>query len=163
MQPRLELDDEAATVWLGTQLAPLLAPLQNAGALVYLQGDLGAGKTTLVRGLLRALGHPGAVKSPTFTLVEPYQTGRLAVYHFDLYRLEDPEELEFLGMDDYLRDDALCLVEWPEKGAGRLPEGDLVIKLNHKGHGREAVFMPRSARGEQVCVALLDLPEVRDF
>lgn len=158
MHPQIELSDEAATVWLGEQLAPLLAE----GALVYLEGDLGAGKTTLVRGLLRALGHEGAVKSPTFTLVEPYQLAELSVYHFDLYRLEDPEELEFLGMDDYLRDSALCLIEWPEKGAGRLPDGDLVIALRLKGDGREASFMPRSAKGEQVCTALLDLPQMRD-
>ncbi len=108
--------------------------------LVFLQGELGAGKTTLVRGVLNAAGYQKAVKSPTYTLVEEYHLAERDIYHFDLYRLNDPEELEWIGMDDYLQQNALCFIEWPQMGQGFLPGADLEINLIHDGGRREAVF-----------------------
>lgn len=129
----LLLADEAATLALGARLAMRLP----AGC-VQLLGELGAGKTCLVRGWLHALGHTGAVKSPTYTLVEPYQLQGRQIYHFDLYRLEDPEELELIGGRDYFDAAALCLVEWPEKGRGYLPAPQLIIRLSVEGAARRA-------------------------
>lgn len=126
------LTDEAEQLALG-------AALWNAGlrqGAVYLRGDLGAGKTTLTRGLLRAAGHQGTVKSPTFTLVEPYQVHGLWLFHLDLYRLEEPEELELLGIRDLFDPSALLMVEWPERGYGILPSPRLDIRLSHRGRGR---------------------------
>ncbi len=131
---RVGLPNEEATIALAERLAPLISQL----GIVYLQGDLGAGKTTFVRALLRALGHEGKVKSPTYTLVEPYEIGGRPVFHFDLYRLADPEELEYLGFEDYLGSGALCLIEWPARGEGMLPPPDLDISLHHDGAGRYA-------------------------
>ncbi len=105
-------------------------------ALVFLEGDMGVGKTTLVRGLLRARGHSGAVKSPTYTLVEPYELPGGPCYHLDLYRLGDPEELEYLGLREMLAESALVLVEWPDRGAGWLPEPDLRLVLSYAEGGR---------------------------
>ncbi len=128
------LANEFDTLALGASLVSRFPE----GGVIFLQGDLGSGKTTLVRGILNACGYDGAVKSPTYTLVEPYElTGRL-IYHFDLYRLGDPEELEYVGGRDYFHAKALCLVEWPEKAAGFLPRADLDIHLSYKGAGREA-------------------------
>lgn len=127
----LELPDSAATEALGAQLANLLP---HRGV-VYLSGDLGAGKTTLVRGLLHALGHSGNVKSPTYTLVEPYFFADRHVLHCDLYRLADPEELSYLDLRDAV-DNALLLIEWPERGAGWLPPAILEIRLSYCGSGR---------------------------
>ena len=137
------LNDCAATERLGARLAAALTP----GCILYLQGDLGAGKTTLVRGLLRALGHAGTVKSPTYTLVEPYQINAWRLFHWDLYRLADPEELEFLGLRDQLDGEAALLIEWPERGLGELPAADLVISLGYAGTGRAARLEARSPRG----------------
>lgn len=127
-------DDEAATVALGAKLARYL-PL---GSVVFLHGQLGAGKTTLVRGCLRAFGFEGAVKSPTYTLVEPYVLGHKEIYHFDLYRLSDPEELEFMGVRDYFHTNALCFIEWPERGEGILPSADVEITIEVGPEGRIA-------------------------
>ena len=140
------LADESATLELGRQLALTLA--QSQGAVVYLQGDLGAGKTTLVRGFLRGLGHTGTVKSPTYTLVEPYELAERVVYHFDLYRLTDPEELEYAGGRDYFSPGNICLVEWPERGAGWLARADITLRLEYANGGRLAQLQAHSPLGE---------------
>lgn len=143
---RLFLDGEAETEQLGRELARR-AVESECGLVVFLEGDLGMGKTTLSRGVMHGLGHEGAVKSPTYTLVEPYEHLKPRAYHFDLYRLGDPEELEYMGIRDYFSDDNLCLVEWPERGQGVLPEPDLEIHLEREGEGRSVVIRARSARG----------------
>lgn len=126
------LADEEATLEYGRGLASHLEP----GDLVFLRGDLGAGKTTLVRGILRGLGHAGSVKSPTYTLLEPYDLPTLAVYHFDFYRIGEPRELEFIGIDELMDSDAVKLVEWPERGVGNLPDADVEIHLRAENEGR---------------------------
>jgi len=122
------------------QLGAKIADKFPEGGIVFLEGDLGTGKTTLVRGLLRSLGYQGTVKSPTYTLVEPYQINQRSIYHFDLYRLGDPEELEYMGGRDYWRGQALCLIEWPEMAQGYLPEADLKINLQHQGEQRKVLL-----------------------
>lgn len=141
---QVQLPDENTHVAFGETLGRLL---QGRGRL-YLHGDLGAGKTTLTRGVLRAYGHKGAVKSPTYTLIEPYELDGRRVYHLDLYRLGDPEELEFIGGRDVFADDALCVVEWPARGAGWLPPADLDLTLEVAGAGRRARLASATARGE---------------
>ncbi|HZJ95514.1 MAG TPA: tRNA (adenosine(37)-N6)-threonylcarbamoyltransferase complex ATPase subunit type 1 TsaE [Thiopseudomonas sp.] len=149
----LYIEDEAAMLRLGCALAE-----QTAGhGIVFLQGDLGAGKTTLSRGIIQGLGHTGAVKSPTFTLVEPYEINNLRVWHFDLYRLSDPEELEFLGIRDYFADDDLCIIEWPQQGQGYLPQPDLEITIKTHNEGRIVRLLPFSTRGESWSAALAAL------
>jgi len=120
--------------------AALARRVGNQPALVFLHGDLGAGKTTFVRGFLRGLGFHGAVRSPTYTLVEPYPLEGITVYHLDLYRLGDPEELEYLGLREMLGGGALLFVEWPERGGGWLPQADVLIEISHRERGRRLVF-----------------------
>jgi tRNA threonylcarbamoyladenosine biosynthesis protein TsaE len=115
--------------------------------IVYLEGDLGTGKTTLVRGFLRKLGYQGRVKSPTYTLLEPYDLAGQFYYHFDLYRLSDPRELDYLGIEDLLNRDALLLIEWPEKGVGVLPQADLMIHFTHHDLARVLKFTAITDRG----------------
>ncbi len=134
--------DEAAMLALGAQLAHQFAH----GGVITLQGDLGAGKTTLVRGILRELGHAGTVKSPTYTLVEPYHLAGMEVYHFDLYRLADPEELEYMGIRDYLKPNALCLIEWPEKAGDFMPPVNLQITIAYDGMARKVSLVTPVAR-----------------
>jgi len=140
------LSDEDATVAFGRQLADAC----GGQGLLTLSGNLGTGKTTLSRGLIQSMGHSGAVKSPTYTLVEPYEMGETRIYHFDLYRLEDPEELEFIGLWDYLGGDSLVIVEWPEKAFGVLPPPDLEIKIDIKDRGRELSLTPHTPLGEAI-------------
>jgi tRNA threonylcarbamoyladenosine biosynthesis protein TsaE len=149
----LHIESDEAMQALGTRLA---RACQSHGV-IYLEGELGTGKTTLVRGLLRGLGHEGAVKSPTFTLVEPYMVNGVPVYHFDLYRLSDPEELEFMGLRDYFSAESLCLIEWPQQGGELLPPADVVIELEHAGPARNVVLTAQSQHGEVI------LKEIDDF
>lgn len=122
----LELTDEAATLEAGRVFAKQL----RAGLIVYLHGDLGAGKTTFVRGVLQGLGHEGRVKSPTYTLVEPYEVASMNVYHFDLYRFADEFEWDAAGFSEYFNDRSICMVEWPEKAGNILPSPDFDVKLS---------------------------------
>ncbi|NMG15600.1 tRNA (adenosine(37)-N6)-threonylcarbamoyltransferase complex ATPase subunit type 1 TsaE [Aromatoleum bremense] len=127
-----QLDDETDTEAAGAALAPAL----HAGLVIYLRGDLGAGKTTLVRGVLRALGHGGKVKSPTYTLIEPYVLSRLNLYHFDFYRFAVPEEYLEAGLDEYFGGTGVCLVEWPDKASPYLAPPDVEVRLVVAGTGR---------------------------
>ncbi|MCB8889665.1 tRNA (adenosine(37)-N6)-threonylcarbamoyltransferase complex ATPase subunit type 1 TsaE [Vreelandella malpeensis] len=147
---QVQLNDERAHVAFGEALGGAL----DGRGRVYLEGELGAGKTTLTRGILRAYGFQGAVKSPTYTLVEPYELAAARIYHLDLYRLSDPEELEFMGGRDILSDQALCLIEWPSRGAGWLPPPDLRIELSAALQGRRATLHADTAWGQQVLTAL---------
>jgi tRNA threonylcarbamoyladenosine biosynthesis protein TsaE len=142
---KLQLPDAASTEALGLRLAPVLG-----NAIVYLQGDLGAGKTTLARAILRGLGVTGKVRSPTYTLVEPYAVGERTVYHLDLYRLADAEELEWLGLRDMLAEQALLLIEWPERGKGELPQADLEVQITPAEGGRSVHMVACSDLGRQI-------------
>lgn len=148
----IQLPDEAATLAFAADLARAI----DAGGVIHLHGELGAGKTTLVRGILQAMGHQGAVKSPTYTLVEPYSIAEREIYHFDLYRLCDAEELEYMGIRDYFHEHSLCLLEWPEKGKGFLPRADLIIEIRYLQQGRELCCRAETATGQAMLVHLAD-------
>lgn len=137
------------------QFGRCLADAMGGRGCVHISGELGAGKTTLCRGILRAMGHMGAVKSPTFTLVEPYQVPGALVYHFDLYRLSDPNELDYIGIEEYFGEGKLCLIEWPEKAAGYLPGHDVEIAIDVLGEKRNIGIKANSPHGEQICARLL--------
>lgn len=145
----LDLADEASTLALGAALAAAMRP----GLTVFLHGDLGAGKTTFVRGLLHGLGYAGKVKSPTYTLVEPYEsvgdaTAPFNVYHFDLYRFNDEEEWEAAGFRDFFNMQSVCLIEWPEKAAQLLPVADIEIKIEMDAPGRIARILANTSSGK---------------
>ncbi len=144
---------EAQMEALGARIAVTCATI---GGCVYLNGELGAGKTTLVRGLLRRLGHQGPVKSPTFTLVEPYELNNKCIYHFDLYRVTDVNELELIGLRDYFVPGNLCLVEWPERGEGLLPTADLRIDIRYAEAGRWVRCDALTAPGKLMLTILKD-------
>lgn len=154
----LDLPDEAATLALGARLGRALAP----GLTIWLRGDLGAGKTTLTRGLLRELGFTGRVKSPTYTLVELYSLPRFNLYHFDLYRFADPDEWEDAGFREYFNPASVCLVEWPDKGGGLLPPPDVAVELDFRESGDvdgRSVRIEGFTEAGGACVArLMSLP-----
>lgn len=149
----LILADEDATMALGRRLAGLIA---TDGLVGFLYGDLGAGKTTFARAFLQALGVGERVKSPTYSLVEGYEIGERRAFHLDLYRIADPGELEWLGLDSLAEPGAVVLVEWPERGAGALPPVDLALSFRHEGPGRAVCLEARSPVGERI-VAVLTL------
>jgi tRNA threonylcarbamoyladenosine biosynthesis protein TsaE len=131
------------------RLGRLLAQLHPAPAVIYLSGELGAGKTTFSRGFIQACGHRGAVKSPTYTLIEPYELPTGKVFHLDLYRLNDAAELEFLGLEDLLAEGGVCLIEWPERASPHLPPADLTISLHHSNGARRASLNAHQPRAEE--------------
>ena len=142
----LHLADEDATLHLGRQLATLLRP----GMTIFLQGDLGAGKTTLVRGVLRGLGFEGRVKSPTYTLVESYKVSSLYLYHFDLYRFKHEQEWLDAGFNELVNERNICFVEWPERSRDLLPDADVTITLAIEGDGRRATIASEKIKMEQL-------------
>lgn len=149
---RIFLPDESATLAFAARLAAVLKP----GLVIHLHGNLGAGKTTLVRGLLAALGYQGRVKSPTYALIEQYDLPGLNLRHFDLYRFRDAEEWEAAGFRDEFNGRNVCLVEWPEQAAGLLPQADLEIFFDIQPHGRQLKIRAASPTGETCLAALPD-------
>jgi len=151
-----EVPDAAAMECLGRELA------RTAGrpGVIYLEGELGTGKTTLVRSLLRGLGYTGVVRSPTYTLVESYETGGLPVHHLDLYRLADPEELEWLGIRDLHNGASLVLVEWPDRGVGWLPPPDVRISFAYRGSGRRVQVRSLTPGGAAMVAAVMDVERI---
>jgi tRNA threonylcarbamoyladenosine biosynthesis protein TsaE len=144
------LSSEADTCVLGAKLSALLKP----GLVIFLEGDLGAGKTTFARALIQALGYEGRVKSPTYTLVELYKVSNMCLYHFDFYRFNDPREWIDAGFRECFNAENICLVEWPEKAEGLLPTPDLTIKLGHADSGRNVEIHANTVLG-QSCLAQL--------
>ena len=148
------MSDEAATLKLGGVLAQGVAP----GRVLHVSGELGTGKTTLVRGMLRGLGYPGRVKSPTYTLLEPYGISRLHFYHFDFYRFKDRSEWVSSGFRDYFNGEAFCVVEWPERAGGLLPPPDLELRLEFAGEERRATLAAHTPAGESWLSCLASSP-----
>jgi tRNA threonylcarbamoyladenosine biosynthesis protein TsaE len=144
------LNEESAT----EELAAKFAAQCKQRTVIFLNGDLGAGKTTFSRGFLQGLGYHGRVKSPTYTIVEPYEIDNWRVFHFDLYRLSDPEELEYIGIRDYFEQDCLCLIEWPDKGVGLFAAADLEISIEFSGTGRKLMIEPKSDYGRDILTAI---------
>ncbi len=147
----VHLADEAATRALGERVAAVLQP----GASVHLSGDLGAGKTTLARGLIRALGFPGQVKSPSYALVEPYTDSRLTLYHFDFFRFKDPGEWRDAGLSECFNERAIWVVEWPEKAAGVLPPADLRVRLEISPRGGRHAAIEADTELGRACLSEL--------
>ena len=143
---RIPLKNETETTEIGAKVATCL----KGGEVIYLKGELGTGKTTFVRGALHELGFTGNVKSPTFTIVEPYSIDNHVIYHFDLYRLDDPEELESLGIRDYCDGQSICFFEWPEKGGNLLPNADINLELTYLENTREVEFTSKSDIGTTI-------------
>lgn len=141
-------------------IAARLAPAAHTGGIIYLEGDLGAGKTSFARALLNAMGAGERIKSPTYSLVESYRIGGLEAHHLDLYRIADAGELEWLGLGDLWTQDALVLVEWPERGGAALPHADLVLQIRHAGDRREIMARAQSERGEGLLAVLAGRPTV---
>jgi tRNA threonylcarbamoyladenosine biosynthesis protein TsaE len=148
------LPDNGATSRLGAALARAVLDAAPPRLVIYLDGELGAGKTALTRAVLAGLGHTGRVPSPTYTLVEPYLLNSFRVFHIDLYRLRDPAELDDLGLADELGPGSLLLAEWPSRGDGRLPPADLVCQLGFEGEGRRALLTSLTGEGARVLVQL---------
>lgn len=137
-------------------LGAKLATVCPSHCVIFLYGQLGAGKTTFTRGFLRGLGYQGLVKSPTYTLVESYPLNNGTIHHFDFYRLRDPHELEYMGIQDYFTENTICLIEWPDYGAGLLPSADLSCYIEHRASGREIKLVPGSAQGNHILHRLED-------
>ncbi|EKD73188.1 MAG: ATPase with strong ADP affinity, partial [uncultured bacterium] len=143
---KLRIPSEEAMLAFGSKLATSM----DKTAVIFLYGPLGAGKTTLSRGFLQGLGYRGRVKSPTYTLVEPYELAKCKVYHFDFYRIRDPHELHDIGIQDYVSPHAICLIEWPEQGAGVLPSPDISCYIEVDSNERNVKLIPHSTRGETI-------------
>lgn len=138
-----DLPNEAETLNFGAKLAKTLQP----GIVIYLEGDLGTGKTTLVRGLLRQLGYPGIVKSPTYTLLETYTVANFKICHWDLYRIQVPEELDYIGQGDFFDGTMINLIEWPKQGSGHIQQADVVCALQFEQEGRRVTAMAQTKQG----------------
>ena len=156
LEYQLQAHGEDAMVALGKQFGQALSA-DAQGATVFLQGDLGMGKTTFTRGVMRHFGHLGATKSPTYTLVEPYQFEQQKIHHFDLYRLGHPEELEYLGIRDYFDGCAINLIEWSDKGMGYLPQADVVLTIHPLDRGRTLTFTSCTSMGEVILNNLIQV------
>lgn len=147
----MQLEGELATQDLGAQVAKLCVP----PLIIYLTGELGSGKTTFARGFIHSLGHTGTVKSPTFSLVESYSFECVTLYHFDLYRLQSPHELEYLGVRDVSAEgDSICLIEWPQRGGHALPKPDIVFIFEHQGDTRNVEYHAETSKGQSIIAQL---------
>ncbi|MBV6523226.1 tRNA (adenosine(37)-N6)-threonylcarbamoyltransferase complex ATPase subunit type 1 TsaE [Ursidibacter maritimus] len=140
---------------LAVSFQDFFANHRDKGLVIYLNGELGAGKTTLTRNIVQAFGHKGNVKSPTYTLVEEYHLPPYSLYHFDLYRLADPEELEFMGIRDYFRPQTLCLLEWAMRGQGMIPNADIIIQIDYAQTGRNLELQAQNEIGQTIIANFL--------